>query len=397
MRLFNAAIKRWCPKPWTEMGRRPVSVADIKFANRLQHYYSPRGTHQRSGADDLGSILRCRWLHGMCGRVGSAMNRRMFVAAVTGALMAAHPWARAQREINVRRIGYLSLLAGPGPLDKAFFGALEELGYVEGRNLVVEYRWAADKENQLPALAKDLVQLNVEVIVTSATPAISAAKRATSNIPIVMQTAADPIGSGFVTNLARPGGNVTGITLLSTELSAKRLQLMQELVPGQKRVAVLAIDNAFATPLLIEAMQTASRQLGLHLVVGLVSADDDLPKAFARFSRTAADSLIVQASPFSGSRRERIAELAAQHRLPAMYEVGAYVEAGGLIAYGPDGTQLFRRSAVFVDKILKGAKAGDLSIEQPTQFQLAINLKTAKALGITIPQALLLRADQVIE
>jgi len=218
---------------------------------------------------------------------------------------------------------------------------------------------------------------------------------ATSKIPIVMQSAADPIGSGFVTSLAHPGGNVTGMTLLSTELAAKRLQMMRELVPQSKSTSLLAFDNAFATPLLINAMQAASQQFQLDLVVQLVKTDDDLPRAFAGFEKARAGTLVVQTSPFAAARRERIAELAARHRLPAMYEVPAYVDAGGLIAYGPDGPALTRRSAVFVDKILKGAKAGDLPIEQPTKYQLAINLQAAQALGLAIPQSLLLRADSI--
>jgi putative ABC transport system substrate-binding protein len=172
---------------------------------------------------------------------------------------------------------------------------------------------------------------------------------------------------------------------------------MRELVPRSNRTALLAVDNAFATPLLIEAMRAACRELGMDVIIGLIASDDDLAKAFTRFRREAVGSLIVQASPFASRRREKIARLAASHRLPAMYEVGAYVEAGGLIAYGPDGVELFRRAAGFVDKILKGAKPGDLPIEQPTKFQLTINLRTAKALGVTIPPPLLLRADEVIQ
>ena len=280
-------------------------------------------------------------------------------------------------------------------MDEDFFAALRELGYVEGGNLEVVYGWAADKEERLPVLAARLVQADVEVIVTAATPAISAAMGATSTIPIVMQSAADPIGSGFVTNLAHPGGNVTGMTLLSTELAAKRLQMIRELVPHSRSTSLLAFDNAFATPLLIRAMRSASQQLQLDLVVQLVKTEEDLPRAFAGLQKAGAETLVVQTSPFAAARRQRIAELAAQHRLPAMYEVEAYVNAGGLIAYGPDGPALTRRSAVFVDKILKGAKAGDLPIEQPTKYQLAINLKAAEALGLAIPQSLLLRADSI--
>jgi putative ABC transport system substrate-binding protein len=326
------------------------------------------------------------------------MNRRTFLVGTAGAgVLGTCLAARAQRASRIRRIGYLSSRAGPGPLDEEFIGALRELGRIDGRNLTIEYRWAADSEERLPALAAELVRLNVEVIVTSATPAISAAKHATSTIPIVMQSAADPIGSGFVTNLAHPGGNITGLTLLSSELAAKRLQIMQELVPRSKRAALLAIDNAFATPLLISAMKAASRQLNLELIVQLVKSDEDLLRAFGALEKAAAQSLIVQASPFMGARREKVAELALRYRLPTMYEIQTYVDAGGLIAYGPDGVELYRRSAIFVDKILNGAKAGDLPIEQPTKFKFAINLRTAKTLGLAIPQSLLARADAVIQ
>ena len=325
-------------------------------------------------------------------------NRRKFVVSVAGAIVLGGTSlvTRAQRVRKIRRIGYLSLRAGPGQFDQEFLAALRELGYVEDRNLAIEYRWAADNEDRLPALASELVQADVEVIVTSATPAISAAKRATSTIPIVMQSSADPIGSGFVTNLARPGGNVTGMTILSTELAPKRLQIMRELVPRSTRTSVLALDNEFATPLLLSAMKSAARQLRLDLVVQLVKTDDDLSRAFADLEKAGAGTVIVQASPFVAARREKIAELAARHRLPAMYEVRAHVDAGGLVAYGPDGVEVIRRSALFVDKILKGARAGDLSIEQPTKYELAINLKAAGALGLAIPQSLLTRADAVV-
>jgi putative ABC transport system substrate-binding protein len=327
----------------------------------------------------------------------SGTTRRRFCVRVARAIVAgAAPAALAQREERIRRIGYLSLRAGPGPLDLQFLDALKALGHVEGRNLVIEYRWAADDEERLPALAAELVQANVDVIVTSATPAISAAMRATGTIPIVMQSAADPVGSGFVTNLARPGGNVSGMTILSTELAAKRLQLMRELVPNAKRASLLAVDNAFATPLLIRAVKSASEQLRLELVVQLVKTDDDLSRAFAAFDKAGAGALIVQTSPFIVVRRDRIVELAARHRLPAMYEIRSYVDAGGLVAYGPDGAELFRRSAGYVDKILNGARAGDLPIEQPTKYELAVNLKTARTLGLAIPGSFLARADAVI-
>ena len=325
-------------------------------------------------------------------------RRRKFVVNLAGAIIAGETAsaARAQRDGRVRRVGYLSLRAAPGPTDEIFLAALRDLGYVEGRNLAIEYRWAADNEERLPALAAELVQAKVEIIVTAATPAISAAMRATSTIPVVMQSAADPIGSGFVTNLGRPGGNVTGVSILSTELTAKRLQIMRELVPLSKRTSLLALDNAFATPLLLSAMKSAARQLHLDLVVQLVKTEEDLSRAFADLERAGAETLIVQTSPFAAARREKIAELAARHRLPAMYESRAYVDAGGLVAYGPDVSEVLRRSALLVDKILKGAKAGDLPIEQPTKYELTINLPAARALGLAIPQSMLARADTVV-
>ena len=324
------------------------------------------------------------------------MDRRAFVATSLVWLVAPSA-AEAPRESKIHHIGYLSLGSSPNAADAAFIQALRELGYVEGRNLAVEYRWAAANEERLPAMAAELAQLNVEVIVTSATPAVSAAKRATTTIPIVMASVADPVGSGLVTTLGRPGGNLTGMTLLSTELAGKRLQLVHELLPRATRIALLALNNAFATPLLLTAMRAAAKKLNIDLVVQLVTTADDFPGAFSEFQRARAQALIVQLSPLASQQREKITGLAAQQRLPAMYEIRTFVDAGGFVAYGPDVVEMFRRAATFVDKILKGAKPGDLPIEQPTKFEFVINLKTAKALGLTIPQSLLLRANEVIQ
>jgi len=328
---------------------------------------------------------------------GIVVKFKALVLALAVGLLAAPLAAQAQRETKVHRIGYLNLRSGPNAQDEAFLKGLHELGYVEGRNLVIEYRWAAEKEDRLPALAADLVQLNVEVIVTSATPAILAAKRATSTIPIVMAAVADPVGSGLVTSLGHPGGNVTGMTLLSTELAGKRLQLMREFLPRATRVAVLALGGASATPLLLTAMRAAAQKIGIELVVQLVTKADELPGAFTKFQEARAQALIVQVSPLTIEQREKIVELAARQRLPAMYEIRPFVDAGGLVAYGPDAVEMYRRAATYVDKILKGAKPGDLPVEQPTKFELVINLKTAKALGLTIPRSLLQRADEVIQ
>jgi putative tryptophan/tyrosine transport system substrate-binding protein len=305
--------------------------------------------------------------------------------------------ARAQHAGKVRRIGFLSLQSGLNSTTEAFAQGMRELGYVEGRNLTVEYRWAARKEERLPELAAELVRLKVEVIVTAAAPAIEAAKRATSTIPIVMATAADPVGSGLVASLARPGGNVTGLSALSTDLAGKRLQLARELVPKASRVAVLAHHGTSATRLFLEEMRVAAQQMEVQLVVQEVQAADDLPGAFAAMQRERAQALVVQITPFSADNARRIVELAAQYRLPAMYDVRSFVDAGGLVSYGPSLPEMFRRAAFYVDRILKGAKPADLPIEQPTKFEMVINLKTATALGLSIPQSLLVRADQVIE
>jgi putative ABC transport system substrate-binding protein len=326
------------------------------------------------------------------------MDRRAFLAVATASGLIAMPAVvRAQLAGKIHRIGFLSLQSGLTITTEAFLQGLSELGYVEGRNIVIEYRWAARKEERLPELAAELVRLRVEVIVAAAAPTIEAARRATNTIPIVMAVAADPVGSGLVASIARPGGNVTGLTALSTELAGKRLQLVRELVPKATRVAVLAHHGTSATPLFLEEMRAAGQQIGVHLVVQEVREAADLPGAFAAIQRERAQALIVQVSPFSADNAGRIVGLAAQHRLPAMYDVRSFVDAGGLVSYGPSLPEMFRRAAFYVDRILKGAKPADLPIEQPTKFELVINMKTAKALGLSIPQSLLARADQVIQ
>jgi len=325
------------------------------------------------------------------------MDRRTFAMGIALGVLADPFAASAQHESKAHRIGYLNLRPGPNAQDEAFVQALRELGYVEGRNLIIDYRWAAEKEEQLPALATELVALNVEVIVTAATPAVNAVKRATSTIPVVMAAVADPVGSGLVASLGHPGGNVTGMTLLSTDLAGKRLQLVHEILPRATRIAVLALGGLSATPLLLAAMRAAAQTMALELITQLVTKPEELPGAFTEFQRAGAHALIVQISPLTLDQREAIVGLAAQHRLAAMYEVRPFVDAGGLIAYGPDLAVMYRRAAIYVDKIFKGAKPGDLPIEQPTKFEFVINLKTANALGITIPQSLLLRAAEVIQ
>jgi len=326
------------------------------------------------------------------------MDRRAFLAtAAAGGFIAMPAVARAQQAGKVHRISFLSLASGPGPPVEAFRQRLHELGYVEGRNLVIEYRFAGGKEERLPEMVAELVRLKVEVIVGSATPAIEAAKSATTTIPIVMTAVGDPVGSGLVDSLARPGGNVTGLTLLSTELAGKRLQLVRDLIPKATRVTVLVYPQSSATKLFLEGMRGPAQQMGIQLVVQEVNEAGDLPGAFAKMQRERAQALIVQFSPLSFDNAKRIVELAAKNRLPAMYDVRSFVDGGGLVSYGLNILDLFRRAAFYVDKILRGAKPADLPVEQPTTFELVINMKTAKALGLTIPPALLVRADQVIE
>jgi len=327
------------------------------------------------------------------------MDRRTFIGTLAGGLLATPLAAEAQQAEKVYRIGFLSPGPGPSSSTEAFRQGLRELGYVEGRNLSIEYRWAAGKVERLPELAKELVLLKVNIIVASSTPTIEAAKRATSTIPIVMVAVADPVGSGLIDGLARPGGNVTGLSLMSTDLAGKRLQLVRELLPKATRVAVLTY-RGYTSPskAYLEQMRAAAKQIGLQLMVQEVNeSGDDLPGAFAAVERERAQALDVRVTASSTYNPKRIADLAAQHRLPVVYDARNFVEAGGLVSYGPNLQEINRRAAFYVDRILKGAKPGNLPVEQPTKFELVINLKTAKALGLTVPPSLLRRADEVIQ
>jgi len=303
----------------------------------------------------------------------------------------------------MRRIGYLSLRTGPDKLDGEFLAALRGLGYVEGRTIHIDYRWAAGSEKRAEALARELVALKVEVIVTSATPTVRAAMRATGTIPIVM-SAADPVGAGLVASFSHPGGNVTGLSVLATDLGAKRLQLIRDLLPSATRVGVLvyAGQRAVAPPSspntrLVEQLEPPARQMGIALTVTPFHGANDIADALAGMQRERVQAVLVQSSPVTFENRSRIAELTVRHRLPAMYETEAFVASGGLISYGPSFVPIFRRAAVYVDKILRGANPAELPIEQPSTLELSVNLKAAKALGLTVPKALLSRADRVIE
>jgi len=315
------------------------------------------------------------------------------------AILAAPLSADAQAAGKVARIGLLLPgRAEPSPAREAFRQGLRELGYVEGQNLAIEYRWAEGRLDRLPELAAELVRLKVDAIVTVSTPAIQAAKQATSTIPIIMASSGDPVGTGLVASLARPGGNVTGLSLLAAELSGKRLELLRESAPKLSRVAVLWNSASQAMAYSFREAQVAARTLGLAFHSWEVRGDpDDFERAFSGITRDRPDGLMVTLDPFTILHRRRIVELAAKYRLPAIYELREFVDAGGLMAYGPSSIDQWHRVATFVDKILKGAKPSELPVEQPMRFELVLNLKTAKALGLTFPQSILIRTDQVIQ
>jgi putative ABC transport system substrate-binding protein len=308
--------------------------------------------------------------------------------------------ARAQRPAKAARIGLLDTNP-PEPSRERLWGAfrqrLRELGYREPDHVAFEFRSAYGQADRLPGLAMELVRLNVDMIVSTSTPATLAARRATTTIPIVMTNTGDPVGTGLVTSLAHPGGNVTGLTTLSTELSAKRLELLRQIAPTVSRVAVLweEINPAFA--IAVRDIEAVARSTGVQLLVLGARGPDDVERAFSAMSTQQADGVIVMPGSIFLAGRKRLAELAAKHRLPAVYAQREYVEAGGLAGYGSSLADLFSRAGDFVAKILRGAKPADLPVEQPTKFELVVNLKTAKALGLTIPASVLARADQVLE
>ncbi len=307
----------------------------------------------------------------------------------------------AQPPAKVPRIGFLSPSSPSDPRSQrrleAFRRGLRELGYVERQNIDIEYRWAEAKYDRLPDLAAELVRLRVDIIVAAAVPAIQAAKEATRTIPIVMAIVIDPVATGLVASLARPGGNITGLSIMAPELVGKQLELLKEVVPKVSRVAVLwNPTNAGSPPQLREA-EVAARALGVRLQPLEARDPTEIDSAFAAMAKERAGALIVLVDSTLGDHRARIAALATRSRLPSMYGITEHAEAGGLMAYGPSLRDSFRRAATYVDKILKGAKPADLPVEQPTKFELVINLKTAKALGLTIPQSILIRADHVIQ
>ena len=324
--------------------------------------------------------------------------RRRSLVASGMTLLAAPSAVFAQTPGKTPRIGYLSLRSGPESQDEAFRQGLRELGYVEGKNISVEYRWADSKPDRIPALAEELVRLKVDVIVCAGggTAVILAVKKAAKTIPVVFHTGGDPVSAGFVASLDRPGGNLTGVSALTSDLNEKRLELLKQMVPGVSRVAVL-MNPTSTNAAALKGLEAAARTLKVKLQVVEARDPQAIDGAFAAIKRDRPDALLVANSPMFFAERKRIVGFAAQSRLPGIFEWREFSEAGGLLSYGASLADNYRRLASYVDRILKGVKPADLPVEQPTRFELIINAKTAKALGLTIPQSLLLRADEVIQ
>ncbi len=323
------------------------------------------------------------------------MKRREFIGLVGGA--AAWPLTASAQQARGKIVTIGILAIEPWPPIDTFRQALDDLGYIEGKNVRFEYRYAKGHNERLPELANDLVGLNVGVILTWGTDAALAAKQATPTIPIVMGAISDPLGSGIVTNLAHPGANVTGCSSRAAQLESKRLQLLKEAVPGLSRVAILFNPTNHYMPLALQSARKGAQVLHVSLAVYEVHDTTTLDAALVTLTKDRPDAFMVPADAFLVSQRSQIAQFAIENKLPSVYTYRQHIEAGGLIAYTPNYHDLFRRAASYVDKILKGAKPGELPIEQPTKFHLLINLKTARALGLTVPPRLLAAADEVIE
>jgi putative tryptophan/tyrosine transport system substrate-binding protein len=325
------------------------------------------------------------------------MKRREFIAGLVGAAAAWPVAARAQQRAKLPTIGFLGsgTAAAQSQWTAAFVQRLRELGWSEGRNVAIEYRWGEGRSERFAEIAAEFVLLKVDVILTHNTPPVLAAKQATSVIPIVFATAGDPVGTGVVASLARPGGNVTGLSAGSTDVVGKRLELLREVMPGLRRLAILASDSPHLVQEIGE-VQRAARTLALEVATFEIRRIEDIAPAFETL-KGGADALYVISDPVTVSNRVRINTLALGARLPTMHSVREPVEAGGLMSYGANWSDMFRRAADYVDKVLRGAKPADIPVEQPTKFDLIINLTTAKVLGLEVPPTLLARADEVIE
>ena len=325
------------------------------------------------------------------------MRRREFITLLGG--MVAWPLPlRAQQPAKVPRIGFLRFGPASAYADRveALRTGLRNLGYVEGKSIVIEFRWA-DRVDQLPEFAAELARMNVDAIFAMSSTEVEATRQATKTIPIVFATHADPVGLGHVASLARPGGNITGLTVILSDLVAKELEILKEAVPQATRVGVLFSPTAPSHRPVVQAVETAGEKLRVQLVMVPARTVEDFEGAFSTMSREHVGGFVVVDAPLTVSHRQRLAELALTHRLPGMFGTKENVEAGGLMSYGPDFNDLVRRAATYIDKILKGAKPADLPVEQASKYELVINLKTAKAIGLTLSEAFLLRADKVIE
>jgi putative tryptophan/tyrosine transport system substrate-binding protein len=325
------------------------------------------------------------------------MGIKATIVLLVGLVLASVHLAEAQQQAKLVKIGWLGTRSVSAPALELFRRELRALGYVDGKNIIFEYRYAEGKLDRLPGLADELVRLKVDVLLAPATPAAVAAKNATKTIPIVFYSGSDPVAAGLVDSLARPGGNITGFTTISTVLVGKRLELLKETVPKLSRVAALWNPQDPGSVRQWKESQLPARELGLQLHSMEVSSADKFEGAFTEATRANSTALVPMGSPFFYSNQKQIVELAAKHQLPAIYPSGEFVVSGGLMSYGADEAEPYRRAAVFVDKMLKGAKPADLPVEQPTKFELMINLKTAKALRLTIPPVVMMRATKVIK
>jgi putative tryptophan/tyrosine transport system substrate-binding protein len=348
------------------------------------------------------SFLDAQFVHlkpntfpGPCRRIQNLKQLGVIALLVTLGMCGA--MVHAQPQAKIPRIGYLAVSSSSPNRTEPFRQGLRELGYVEGKNIIIEWRFAEGNRDRVRELAAELVHLKVSVIVTGGPGATHPTKQATQTIPIVMGQDSDPVGNGFVVSLARPGGNVTGLSNLTPELSGKQLELLKEIVPGLSRLALLRNSNSKGVASILKELELAASPLKIKLQSLDVFGANDIETAFRAAKNSRADAVIVMAGPVINAHRRQIADLAVKSRLPVIYDQREYVEAGGLISYGASIPDLFRRVATYVDKILKGAKPADLPVEQPTKFELVINLDTAKQIGLTIPPNVLARADKVIK
>lgn len=327
------------------------------------------------------------------------MTKKIIIFLLVNAILASVQLAEAQQAKKIHRIGFLASSAGERLKSRlaAFQQRLRELGYVQGQNIIIELRSAEGKFERLPGLAAELVRLKVDILVAEGAPAAHAAKNATSVVPIVIGNAADPVGTGLVASLARPGGNITGLSDFNLGVVTKRLELLKEVVPSASRVAVLLNPANPTNPLQLKEIQAVAPALGVTLLPLEVKGADDIDRAFTAVTKERPGALIVIGDPMIGSHQGRISELVVKNRLPAIYSSRLSTDAGGLMSYGTNFDDLYHRAAIYVDKILRGAKPADLPVEQPTKFEFIINLKTAKQIGLTIPQSVLYRADKVIK